>query len=87
MYLINNNIADNAFLIATQNENNEDVLKLTSVNFQLFSEEEDDEEWTDYENYFEDDESKNEELVDVFPIEHNDDIVMNDTKDWVRKSK
>ena len=82
--------ADNAFLMATQNSNNEDVLTLTSVNFPILSEDEDDEEWTDYENYYEKelDENGNEIVADsVFPIEDNDEIVLNDTKAWVRKSK
>lgn len=82
--------ADNAFLMATQNSNNEDVLKLTSVNFPILSEGEDDEEWTDYENYFEKELDENGiELVveSVFPIEDNDEVVLNDTKAWVRKSK
>ena len=37
--------ADKAFLMATQNEEKEDILRLSSVFFPIFSEEEDDEEW------------------------------------------
>ena len=90
--------ADKAFLIATQNDQKEDLLRLTSVNFQLLREEEDDEEWTDYDAIYKEslqgeggedgsEVEKEEELRSVFPIEEDDEVVLADTKNWVRKSK
>jgi len=85
--------ADNAMLIATQDETNDDILRLLATNFPLLSEE-DDESWTDYSNLgelegeegmgtqAEDDEVSNKP---VFPIEGDDSIVLAHTQDWVRK--
>jgi len=76
--------ADNAFLRATQNDNNDDVLRLNYVQFPLlsedYSEEDNEEDWilkhATEQNY--------EELRPIFPIENDDKIILADTKAWVR---
>lgn len=41
--------ADKAFLMATQNDLNQDVLRLTNINYNLLSEDGDDDDWGHYE--------------------------------------
>ena len=75
--------ADDSFVMATRDKNGEDALLLNKVNFPLAVEPEDAEEW----GQFEQSEEYLGELVDTssFPEELNDDIVLADTKEWVRK--
>lgn len=82
--------ADNAMLIATQDEvDNNDVLRLLATDFPMLSEE-DDESWTDYSGVFdgEEDGVGQDDIVtnkSIFPIEGDDSIVLAHTQDWVRK--
>lgn len=78
--------ADNAFLMATQDDSNDDSLLLSNVQFNILSESEDEYDSVDsglseY-NIEEDNDTKQRP---IFPIESNDDIILADTKIWVRK--
>ena len=78
--------ADNSFLMATQDASNDDSLLLTNVQFNLLSESEDEYDSLESglsEYNLEGDKDTNERPI--FPIESNDDIVLADTKIWVRK--
>ena len=77
--------ADNAFLMASQDNDNNDVLRLSNVYFPLLSE-----------NYDEEGDNIDDivaELVDqgpmgdnrpIFPIEPDDEVILRDTKKWVK---
>lgn len=78
--------ADNAFLMAMQDDEGNDILMLNDVSFKVISE--DDDEVFGEEDYSEilaqyDGELK-EEVKDVFPNERDDNIVMRDTRQWVQ---
>jgi hypothetical protein len=78
--------ADNAFLMATQDDALDDSLLLTNVQFNILSESEDEydslESGLSEYNLDLDNETKDRP---IFPIESNDDIILTDTKIWVRK--
>lgn len=74
--------ADQAFLMATQNEANEDILRLSNVHFPLLSEE-DDEEWGMFDPALLGDEEQGAQ-ENIFPVEPSDDLVLLDSKQWVR---
>ena len=79
---------DNAFLMATQNDNNEDVLRLNNVDFPMLVEDDNESDWGNFDKSLIDEGSDNMELGSrrtVFPIEPSDEIVLKDTKEWVRK--
>jgi hypothetical protein len=77
--------ADNAFVMAMKDENGQDALFLNKVDFPLAVEDENAEEWGQFD--------KSEEFLGKietvpaasFPAEHDDAIVVEDTKRWVRK--
>ncbi len=77
-------IADNAFLIATQDDQDQDLLRLTSAHFPLLSEE-DDEEWGDYDGLYAEADDELQTVESVFFVEPNDELVLQSTKNWVRK--
>lgn len=77
--------ADDAFVMATKDKDGNDALLLNKVNFPLAVEPEDDEEW----GLFEQSEEYLGKMEDAsglsFPEELDDGIVLQDTKEWVRK--
>jgi hypothetical protein len=76
---------DNAFLMATQDDEGNDAVSLSSMHFPLAVEDENDEEW----GQFDQSEEYLGKKIDVntkpFPEEEDDDIVLADTKEWVQK--
>ena len=78
--------ADHAFLMATQDDDGTDILKLTNVYFPMLTEEDDDDEWGNFDPELLGDANVNEvNARTVFPVENDDAIVLQDTKEWVRK--
>ena len=78
-------------LIATQDDVNNDILRLLATDFPLLSEEDDDS-WGDYSGMLAGEEGTGGQAEDevitnksVFPIENDDSIVLAHTQDWVRK--
>lgn len=78
--------ADNAFLMATQDSQGRDCLQLNYVEFPLFSEDTEDEDWGNIDRSLLEHEQEPEQ-EDVFPTESSDDIVIRDSKEWVRAGK
>lgn len=83
--------ADNAYLMATQDNGNKDTLKLSNIQFNILSESEDEYSSLDnvnedyaYDDYS-DDAGSDVELKPIFPIETDDAIILKDTKEWVNK--
>lgn len=83
--------ADNAFLMAIQDESNEDVLRLSNVAFPLISDDdpdidEDPNMWSPHTNPEEEvySDDSDEEMLPIFPVEASDEIVLTDTKKWVQ---
>eukprot|EP01038_Epipyxis_sp_PR26KG_P005370 gene5370-7448_t len=80
--------ADNAFLLATQNEVGDDVLRLQYTNYDVLSEDSPDEEWGNFDQELlgsEDEDFADKEIIPIFPVEEDDIILLTDTKEWVRK--
>ena len=88
---------DNAFLMAMQDNTGQDILVLTSVNWDMegvsdgerFGEEDYSEmlsEYDEIDNILEMGERMEKKRKDVFPIEPDDNIVMRDTRQWVQVS-
>jgi len=76
--------ADNVFLMATQNDEEKDLLRLSRANFAMLSEEEsNDEDWGNFDSTLMESDEVSEQLV--FPIEENDSVVLTDSKSWVQK--
>jgi hypothetical protein len=75
--------ADGAFVMATQNDDNKDVMKLTNVAFSMLTNDGDDDNWGDYASVL--GEQNADDLLPIFPIEEEDDVIIADTKTWVRK--
>lgn len=78
--------ADGVFIMATQNEGNEDLLRLSRANFAMLTAEESrDEDWGHFDRELIDqyDDQAQEQLV--FPEEEDDTVVLKDTKLWVQK--
>eukprot|EP01039_Chlorochromonas_danica_P010798 gene10798-12000_t len=75
--------ADNAFLMATQDSQGRDCLQLNYVEFPLFSDDAEDEEWGNIDRSLLGQEQEPEQ-EDVFPTESRDDVVIRDSKEWVR---
>jgi hypothetical protein len=72
--------------MATQNEGNEDLLRLSRANFAMLTAEESrDEDWGHFDRELIDqyDDQTQEQLV--FPEEEDDTVVLKDTKLWVQK--
>lgn len=76
--------ADGAFLMATRDEQGEDVLQLSNVDFPLTVEDDSDDDWGLFDKSLLGDEA-DAVYVPSFPVEPVDDIVMADTKEWVRR--
>ena len=77
--------ADDAFVMATKDKNGNDALLLNKVNFPLAVEPEDGEEWGQFEQSEEYLGKMQESSWRSFPEELDDEIVLQDTKEWVRK--
>lgn len=75
--------ADHAFLMATQDDENNDVLRLSNVNFAVLTENDSDDDWGHFDLALLGED--NVELKPIFPVEMDDNIVLIDTKEWVRK--
>ena len=75
--------AEHAFLMATQNDEGADTLRLSNVYFPLCVEE-DVEEWGQFDPALLGAEMDPQSRT-IFPVEHDDAIVLADTKEWVRK--
>ena len=75
--------ADHAFLMATQNDAGEDMLRLSNVYFPMLVEE-DVEEWGQFDPNLLGAEMDPQART-IFPVENDDAIVLADTKEWVRK--
>eukprot|EP00607_Mallomonas_marina_P010364 CAMPEP_0182421368 /NCGR_PEP_ID=MMETSP1167-20130531/6732_1 /TAXON_ID=2988 /ORGANISM="Mallomonas Sp, Strain CCMP3275" /LENGTH=528 /DNA_ID=CAMNT_0024598435 /DNA_START=39 /DNA_END=1625 /DNA_ORIENTATION=+ len=77
---------DSAFLMATQDTDKNDVLRLSQISFPIFNQENDD--FSEGEDpmagidWSEDD--KDDELAPIFPIQPDDELLLTDTKEWVR---
>lgn len=76
--------ADGAFLMATRDAQGDDVLQLSNVDFPLTVEEDSDDDWGLFDKSLLGDEA-NQVYVPSFPAEPLDDVVMADTKEWVRR--
>lgn len=83
--------ADNAFLMATQDDEKQDVLRLNYISFPVLSAENDDydEEYdeNDISNKIKDlygEDGMGEAETPIFPIESDDEVVLRDTKAWVK---
>jgi len=77
--------AEGVFLMATQNDNGHDVLRLTNMPHELLTDDGDDDEWGVYEQ---DEAVVASEQIDtrpIFPIESDDEVIISDTKNWVQK--
>ena len=77
--------ADGVFLMATQNDDGLDVLRLTNMPHVLLSDDGDDNDWGVYEQ---DEEVIASEQIDtrpIFPVEDDDEVIIADTKTWVKK--
>lgn len=80
--------ADNAYLLASQDDLKRDILQLQLTNFNIFSDDEDDvfdeKEWG---NFNEIDGLNTEDIntETIFPVEPKDDIVLKDMKGWISK--
>lgn len=77
--------AEGVFLMATQNDEGYDVLRLTNMPYDLLTDDGDDDEWGVYEQ---DEAVVASEQVDtrpIFPIESDDEVIIIDTKNWVKK--
>lgn len=79
--------ADGAYLLAGQDDKGDDALQLTKVSFPMAVEDDSDDDWGNW-----DDDTKkmisedmSEQYVPPFPTETSDDLVLADTKEWVRK--
>jgi len=64
--------ADNAFLMATQNDEGEDVLRLNNVYFPLLVEDDDDNEWGQFDPSLLGDKHSDERTI--FPVEDRDEV-------------
>jgi hypothetical protein len=73
--------AERAFLIATQDDDGNDILRLQNVNFRMLIEEDDDQ-WGQFDRSLLG-EDHNVPQKTIFPVEDDDDIVMEDTREWV----
>lgn len=71
---------DNAFLMATQDEEGNDAVSLSSMSFPLAVEDEDDEEWGQFDQSEEFLGAMIDTNIKPFPEEPDDDIVLADTK-------
>ena len=80
---------EDSILIATQNDNKEDILILNNAEFKTLSDnpEDNDETWEDLdENMFENESFNVLSMVPVFPTENSNEIILEITKNWVEKS-
>lgn len=86
--------ADNAFLMATTDDDNNDALKLANVKFSLLSEDED--EYDSLGDSFDSELFNNPDNIapdefdidltkSIFPIEQDDNVILRDTMKWVEK--
>eukprot|EP00600_Ochromonadales_sp_CCMP1393_P013247 CAMPEP_0175013844 /NCGR_PEP_ID=MMETSP0005-20121125/10165_1 /TAXON_ID=420556 /ORGANISM="Ochromonas sp., Strain CCMP1393" /LENGTH=483 /DNA_ID=CAMNT_0016270387 /DNA_START=17 /DNA_END=1468 /DNA_ORIENTATION=+ len=78
---------DSAFLMATQNNDDKDIFKLTPVAFTLLTDDGDDDGWGDWgeSELVQRAELEKRDVEPIFPIENDDDIIIADTKKWVQK--
>jgi len=82
--------ADGAFLMATTDDDGHDALQLSNTAFPLAVEEDSDDDWGNWDAETAELIAKGrkeamDSYVPPFPIESRDDVVMDDTKEWVRK--
>lgn len=78
--------ADRAFLMATQDDDNNDILRLATVDYKVFENDEDDDEWGNFDpDLLGDDASSSEAPRSIFPVEPDDELVVRDSREWVRK--
>jgi hypothetical protein len=78
--------ADRAFLMATQDDNGNDMLRLSQVAFPMLSESDDDDEWGNFDASLLG-EVDDKPVMDVFPIENDDAVILHDSREWVKKSE
>jgi hypothetical protein len=76
--------ADGAFVMATQNDEDKDVMKLTNVAFSMLTNDGDDDKWGGWDPSLLGEQSA-QDLLPIFPIEEEDDVIIQDSKTWVRK--
>ena len=76
--------AEDAFVMATKDKEGKDALSLNMVNFPQVVEDEDAEEWGQFDQSDEYLGSLADTPQPPFPEEMNDEIVLRDTKEWVR---
>jgi len=77
--------AEGVFLMATQNDEGYDVLRLSNMPCDLLTDDGDDDGWGAYEQ---DEAVVASEQVDtrpIFPVESDDEVIIIDTKNWVQK--
>lgn len=77
--------AEGVFLMATQNDEGYDVLRLSNMPCDLLTDDGDDDGWGVYEQ---DEAVVASEQVDtrpIFPVESDDEVIIIDTKNWVQK--
>jgi hypothetical protein len=74
---------DGAFLQATQDNNLNDILRLSNIYFPLVTDEDDDgETFGEFDLTFLDQYNDDESVRDVFPIESDDAVILRDTREW-----
>eukprot|EP01041_Mallomonas_annulata_P006512 gene6512-13151_t len=75
---------DNAFLMATQDKDKNDLLRLNHVAFRVLSEEQDEFDDESFEIVIPEGHNEDLPMLPIFPIEPNDDVLLADTMAWVK---